>query len=248
MKRVALFSALTALTLSTATAAAAQSADETAIKNVLKVETESFYARDAAAWEATWLPDANDTRTNILGGRYSTVKGWDKIGPPAVAFMKRSSKPVPIHLNQSNFTLHADKNLAWMEYDQNLNIDGDTVMYASHEHRALVKRDGKWKIVSLVSESVNWFGTTPTAIEGQLNTTGYNFMIPKMFGQAIDVFKLNVQLFPNAWNTYDSLGEAYAAAGATKLAIENYEKSVALNPKNDSGKEVLVKLRAIATP
>jgi len=36
-------------------------------------------------------------------------------------------------------------------------------------------------------------------------------------------------------NVYDSLGEAYAAAGETHLAIDNYEKSVALNPKNEGG-------------
>ena len=42
---------------------------------------------------------------------------------------------------------------------------------------------------------------------------------------------------------YDSLGEAYAAAGKKELAIENYEKSLHLDPKNDNAKERLKKLR-----
>ena len=45
------------------------------------------------------------------------------------------------------------------------------------------------------------------------------------------------------WNTYDSLGEAYMMAGNKKLAIENYEKSIKLNPKSESGKAALAKLK-----
>jgi tetratricopeptide (TPR) repeat protein len=53
-----------------------------------------------------------------------------------------------------------------------------------------------------------------------------------------------VETFPNSSNTYDSLGEAYMIAGQKELAIKNYEKSVALNPKNDGSIEALKKLRA----
>jgi cytochrome c-type biogenesis protein CcmH/NrfG len=42
---------------------------------------------------------------------------------------------------------------------------------------------------------------------------------------------------------YDSLGEAYAAAGKKELAIENYEKSVKLDPKNQNGIDHLKKLK-----
>ena len=55
--------------------------------------------------------------------------------------------------------------------------------------------------------------------------------------------RVNVKLFPASWNAYDSLGEAYAAAGQKDLAIQNYEKSVQLNPKNDNGKAALAKLK-----
>jgi tetratricopeptide (TPR) repeat protein len=81
-------------------------------------------------------------------------------------------------------------------------------------------------------------------VEGDMNDTGYKLLAEKKFNEAIEVFKLNVKLYPNAWNTYDSLGEAYALAGNKKMAIENYEKSLKLNPKNDNGKEFLAKLKA----
>jgi hypothetical protein len=57
------------------------------------------------------------------------------------------------------------------------------------------------------------------------------------------VFKLNVTLFPESWNVFDSLGEAYAADGNKELAIKNYERSIELNPKNDSGIATLKKLK-----
>ena len=81
------------------------------------------------------------------------------------------------------------------------------------------------------------------AAEIDMNTAGYDLLAAKKVNEAIEVFKLNVKLFPDSWNVYDSLGEAYAAAGNTKEAIANYEKSIQLNPKSDSGKEALTKLK-----
>jgi Tfp pilus assembly protein PilF len=42
---------------------------------------------------------------------------------------------------------------------------------------------------------------------------------------------------------YDSLAEAYAVKGEKPLAIENYEKSLKLNPDNQNGARELKKLR-----
>jgi tetratricopeptide (TPR) repeat protein len=48
-----------------------------------------------------------------------------------------------------------------------------------------------------------------------------------------------VQMFPGSWNAYDSLGEAYMKAGQKQLAIDNFKKSLELNPANDNAKEKL---------
>jgi steroid delta-isomerase-like uncharacterized protein len=81
-------------------------------------------------------------------------------------------------------------------------------------------------------------------VEGEMNNTGYKLLTDKKVNEAIEVFKLNTKLYPNAWNTFDSLGEAYAMAGNKKLAIENYEKSMKLNPQNENGRAWLAKLKA----
>ncbi|MFL5363110.1 MAG: tetratricopeptide repeat protein, partial [Myxococcales bacterium] len=42
---------------------------------------------------------------------------------------------------------------------------------------------------------------------------------------------------------HDSLGDAYSAAGKTDLAIQSYEKSVALNPDNKHAAEMAKQLK-----
>jgi tetratricopeptide (TPR) repeat protein len=87
---------------------------------------------------------------------------------------------------------------------------------------------------------------------GILNNMGYEYINLGKMADAIEVFKMNVEAYPDFFNTYDSLGEAYAKAGKTELAIKNYEKALALNPnKTDKEKnayqdqvKVLQKLKA----
>jgi CubicO group peptidase (beta-lactamase class C family) len=78
---------------------------------------------------------------------------------------------------------------------------------------------------------------------GQLNSTGYVLMRAGKVADAITVFRLNVEMFPEDWNAYDSLGEGYMAHGDTALAVTNYQHSLTLNPDNTNGKQMLAKLR-----
>ena len=71
--------------------------------------------------------------------------------------------------------------------------------------------------------------------ERELNTLGYQMLGLGKTGDAIEIFKLNVEMFPKASNPYDSLGEAYLKAGNKQLALANYKKSVELNPNNAGG-------------
>ena len=79
--------------------------------------------------------------------------------------------------------------------------------------------------------------------ENQLNILGYQLLQRDMVDDAIAIFKLNVEMFPTAFNTYDSLGEAYLRAGETDLAISNYERSLDLNPENNNAVTVLQGLK-----
>lgn len=86
--------------------------------------------------------------------------------------------------------------------------------------------------------------SSPFALdENTLIQLGYHFLLAGHTEDALPVFKLEVQDYPKFWNAYDSLGEAYMKAGQKELAIENYQKSVELNPKNQNGIDYLKKLR-----
>jgi CubicO group peptidase (beta-lactamase class C family) len=75
--------------------------------------------------------------------------------------------------------------------------------------------------------------------EGELNDVGYQFLQSDKINEAIEIFKLNVNSFPASGNAYDSLGEAYLKSGNKELAIQNYKKSVELDPKNENGIKIL---------
>jgi len=78
--------------------------------------------------------------------------------------------------------------------------------------------------------------------EPELNQLGYLLLQTKKLKEAVEIFKLNVEAYPQGFNTYDSLGEAYMIAGNTELAILNYKKSLELNPQNTGAKGMLARL------
>ncbi len=74
-----------------------------------------------------------------------------------------------------------------------------------------------------------------TFAENELNRLGYHLMRNDRIDDAIEIFKLNVEEYPKAFNVYDSMGEAYMIKGEKELAIKNYKKSIELNSKNFGG-------------
>jgi beta-lactamase regulating signal transducer with metallopeptidase domain len=78
--------------------------------------------------------------------------------------------------------------------------------------------------------------------EEEFNTLGYRYLYNGEMDKAIGVFKCNVKNYPDSWNVYDSLGEAYAHKGDFELATKNYKKSLELNPENENGMKMLQKI------
>jgi CubicO group peptidase (beta-lactamase class C family) len=79
-------------------------------------------------------------------------------------------------------------------------------------------------------------------LESDMNNVGYQLLQTGKTKEALEVFKINAETYPKSGNAYDSLGEAYLTDGNKKLAIINYKKSVALDPKNEGGKKALEEL------
>ena len=82
-----------------------------------------------------------------------------------------------------------------------------------------------------------------TAInESNFNKLGYKEIRKKNLKKAIQLFSINVALYPNSSNVYDSLAEAYMKKGDTAQAIINYKKSLALDSGNKRAKKYLLRL------
>jgi len=67
--------------------------------------------------------------------------------------------------------------------------------------------------------------------EAQTNQLGYVFLFGGDADTAIEVFQKNVDEYPESWNVYDSLGEAYAVKGETARARELYQKALSMAPE-----------------
>jgi len=82
--------------------------------------------------------------------------------------------------------------------------------------------------------------------ETALNLLGYRFLGEGHVEQAIAVFEINADAFPTSWNVYDSLGEAWLAAGDRERAAELYRRSLEINPGNANGRAALERIEATA--
>ena len=85
-----------------------------------------------------------------------------------------------------------------------------------------------------------------SASEAEINNLGYQLLTGGKIDPAIEVFKKNTELFPDSWNVWDSLAEAYANKGDKQLAIQNYKKALGMAPENqqDRIKGALTQLSA----
>ncbi|GEN73032.1 serine hydrolase [Chryseobacterium lathyri] len=79
--------------------------------------------------------------------------------------------------------------------------------------------------------------------EFELNNWAYRMLTTNQKKEALNIFKLNVYLFPDSWNVYDSYGEILLKTGDTNKAIEMYKKSIDLNPDNENGKKILEQIQ-----
>ncbi len=85
------------------------------------------------------------------------------------------------------------------------------------------------------------------ATEADINAYGYQLLGQKKTDEAIAVLRKNVKDYPNSWNTYDSLGEALAAKGDTKAAVESYNRALSMTTDPVQKKriqDILAKMKA----
>ena len=77
-----------------------------------------------------------------------------------------------------------------------------------------------------------------------LNTLGNDLRRAGKSAEAIAVLQLNAEIFPDWWNSWDSLGEAQLAAGQKAEGLASYGKALELNPGDGFAKDAIAKAAA----
>jgi tetratricopeptide (TPR) repeat protein len=76
-----------------------------------------------------------------------------------------------------------------------------------------------------------------------LNNLGYQLLEIHKINEALEIFRLNTELFPDIGNVWDSYGEALLKKGDKKEALIAYKKALEINPELESSKSAIKKLK-----
>ena len=79
--------------------------------------------------------------------------------------------------------------------------------------------------------------------ESGINEFGYQLMAENKNEDALKIFKLNTELYPEGFNTFDSYGECLLVFNRKEEAKKAYQKSLDLNPKNENARKVLAEMK-----
>ena len=105
--------------------------------------------------------------------------------------------------------------------------------------------DGDFEKAISIYKSMKESGSNRKMLnEFVINQVGYALLRERKFDSALALFNLNTEFYPNSSNVYDSLGEAYMLKGDKQLAIDNFQKSLDLDPGNDNAVQMINKLKS----
>ena len=94
-----------------------------------------------------------------------------------------------------------------------------------------------------ISQRLSWTFAPPESLVNRIAYSKLQSRNEAEKSKALDFFILNTENYPDSYNVFDSLGEAYEVLGDTPKAIENYEKSLSLNPTNGHAKAKVEELK-----
>jgi tetratricopeptide (TPR) repeat protein len=80
--------------------------------------------------------------------------------------------------------------------------------------------------------------------ESNVNNLGYEFLNQVRMEDAEAAFELNVRLFPNSSNAWDSYADCSLRRGDRTTALKSYRKSLELNPDNENARDMIEQLES----
>ena len=181
-------------------------------------------------WRASHEVQNSDyTREDVIAGygwvaRYALnfLDAYLRHNPDAMAFLKRTptENGVPSHWMSVEFRAAKGLPSTLDSFRAELGrrgFDDATKVYA-----AMQKEDHNFKLG-----------------EQEVDSWAHDLLSKGHLPQALALFRLNLQNYPESSGVYDSLGDAYIKAGQKQLAIDIYKKALEKNPDNNPAKQRL---------
>jgi tetratricopeptide (TPR) repeat protein len=127
----------------------------------------------------------------------------------------------------------------WLDHDLNKEwVPSDYLLHLKFNPRVDVA-----EACSIIEQNQKYYKQLYPNLEGLINQIAYYYLRINESDLATQIFKLNIHLFPESWNVYDSYGEVLVKTGKINEAIMNYKKAIKLNPNSKSSEEMLKKLQ-----
>jgi len=78
--------------------------------------------------------------------------------------------------------------------------------------------------------------------ENEMNKLGYKLLEQDKPKEALQIFRLNAEAYPESANVHDSMGEAYAVLGERQYSLSAYRKALEIEPFMPSAMEMVRRL------
>jgi tetratricopeptide (TPR) repeat protein len=233
-------SALLFAGLSLPIVARSQDAEKQKIIDVITGELDAWYEKDRAKWIDAVVHSNDFILTTASQDGYYRIHGFDSLLAPREQYFTTVADPTVKRISKTDFNVTIKGSIAIVD----LKVKGDNLFGPFiGDQTILMEKQGKsWKILRQNTIVKTSYQLSEVTIESGLNTQGLKFVELKKFDEAIKVLSLNTQLFPNSWNTWDSLAEAYMKKGELHIATGFFKKSLELNPNNGNAKEMIEKI------
>lgn len=216
-----------------------------AITEAIESEYKAYVSKDLEAWSEHWVhgPQVNVMWAGKMG--YEYIKTYDSLYANVKKWMAKEDmggtgiekEVLDVHLSGDMATVYLKEYETWK-------FAGEEKKFKSKSTYVLQNVEGNWKFVSMSSFNKTSYENDDFTSEWAINMEGYKLLWRDELDKAIKVFELNTQLYPEGFNTWDSLAEAYMKKGDEKKAIAYYNKSIELNEKNTHAQEMIDKMKS----
>lgn len=217
--------------------------DKKAIAETIDNELKAYLEGDYDSWADYWVHETYVSQFMANAGFFNSSKSWDSLSiATKKSFEKGDNKDMQIEKGGYDIHVSGDMALVYAKVKTIFNFLGVDQEYNSVSVNVLKKDDKKWKFVSMNTIVKSSYENTDDNTEMLINFAGYKLLLMDQIDNAIKVFTMNTELYPDAFNTWDSLAEAFMIKGDKEKAIKYYKKSIELNEKNTNAQKMIEKM------